>query len=182
MILAVDVQYTNNQAFVSAITFNDWGAKEPINEYETTLNKVEKYVPGQFYKRELPCILKLLNEYNLSPDVIVIDGYVYLDDFKKPGLGMHLYNALEGKSNIIGVAKSEFSGTSEGQKIYRGKSKIPLFVTAVGIDISSAKENILRMSGSNRVPTLLKHVDRLCRQKASKANKSINRAQNMSAD
>ena len=39
------------------------------------LANVADYVPGQFYKRELPGILSRLTA---PPQVIVVDGYVYL--------------------------------------------------------------------------------------------------------
>ncbi len=166
MILAVDVQYVDNRAFVAGVSFDDWNAEQPDMVYESTVDEIAAYVPGQFYKRELPCILALLSEHELSPDVIVVDGYVYLGDHSKPGLGMHLYNALEGKVSVIGVAKSEFYGASDGQEVYRGKSKVPLFVTSIGIDSGTAKGNIIKMSGNGRIPALLKRVDRICREKA----------------
>lgn len=168
MILAVDVQYADDHAYVAAVAFNDWNAEQAAREYESSVDGIADYVPGQFYKRELPCILKLLNEHKLTPDVIVIDGYVYLGDKKRPGLGMYLYNALEGKSKIVGVAKRAFYGVSDKQKIFRGNSKVPLYVTAIGIEIETAKQNIIKMRGS-RIPTLLKHVDQLSREKANKA-------------
>jgi deoxyribonuclease V len=167
MILAVDVQYLNDQAFVSAVSFNHWGASEPAEIYHTTLSNIEEYVPGQFYKRELPCILKLLSENALLPEFIVIDGYVLLNEQERPGLGKHLYDALNGESKIVGVAKKEFEGVDERSKVFRGTGKNPLFVTAVGVNIEEAKRNILEMHGKNRIPVLLKCVDRLCREQAN---------------
>lgn len=167
MILAVDVQYVGGQGFVSAVSFREWRASTPDHVYETTQDFLEAYIPGQFYKRELPCILKLLDEHELSPDVILIDGYVYLDRQQRPGLGMHLYHALDGRCPIIGVAKSRFYSFDENAELYRGSSKNPLFVTAAGMDNDRARQRIREMHGDNRVPTLLKLVDRLCREKAA---------------
>ncbi|MCG3154810.1 MAG: hypothetical protein DKINENOH_01406 [bacterium] len=50
--------------------------------------------------------MALLQQLKQLPEFIVIDGYVYLDGNQKPGFGKHLYEALEEKSIIIGVAKS----------------------------------------------------------------------------
>lgn len=170
MILAIDVQYKDSHGFVSAISFKDWRATTPDNQYETFVNGIADYEPGQFYKRELPCILKLMEEHSLLPEIIVIDGYVILDDQGSPGLGMHLYNALESKSKIIGVAKRSFSGISERAKIFRGNSKNPLFITSIGVDIEDAKKYILQMHGKNRTPVLLKLVDGLCRESAKNSS------------
>jgi deoxyribonuclease V len=169
MILAVDVHYSNDQAFVAAVSFDTWAASVPANTYEANLKTEAEYVPGQFYKRELPCIFKLLNENALSPEIIVIDGFVFLDKQRKPGLGMHLYTALNGRSRIIGVAKTMFAGIDEDSKLYRGTSERPLFVTAAGMEIEEAKQHIRAMHGDNRIPVLLKSVDRMCRESAIKA-------------
>ncbi len=166
MILAIDVQYFGDQGFVSAVSFDDWGAEEPDGVYETTLNGIAEYEPGNFYKRELPCILKLLDENSLSPEIIVVDGYVTLNEQEKAGLGMHLYKALEGKSKVIGVAKRAFSGISDQSRVFRGDSKNPLFVTSVGVETEEAKSSIIKMHGNYRFPVLLKLVDRLCREQA----------------
>jgi deoxyribonuclease V len=162
MILAIDVQYVESRGFVSAVAFDDWEAIQPDNHYETLLDNIAEYQPGQFYKRELPCILKLLEENNLHPDIIVIDGYVTLNE-GKPGLGMHLYNALDKKTVIIGVAKRSFSGIDENTKLFRGTSNNPLFITSIGMPLGEAKKNISKMQGKNRIPVLLKLVDSLCR-------------------
>jgi deoxyribonuclease V len=167
MILAVDVQYVGEQGFVSAVSFSHWGAVEPEGIYEAILNRIEEYEPGNFYKRELPCILQLLDENALSPDIIIVDGYVTLNEQEKAGLGMHLYKALGGKSKVIGVAKRSFSGISNQSKIFRGNSNNPLFVTSAGIEIEEAKSNIIEMYGNYRLPVLLKLVDKLCREKAN---------------
>lgn len=124
-------------------------------------DRVSEYEPGQFYKRELPCILELLNTLEHFPDIIVIDGYVTLGSDEKPGLGKRLYDAIEGKAIVIGVAKTRFQDTPESAEVYRGDSKRPLYVTAIGIELSQAKGFIQDMFGEHRIPLLLKQVDRL---------------------
>ena len=105
MILAVDVDYRGTTASVAGIAFQHWQDSEPTSIYQSQVDNIADYVPGSFYKRELPCILTLLREHDLKPDVIMIDGYVYLDGKHQPGLGKHLYDALDGRTIIIGVAK-----------------------------------------------------------------------------
>ena len=121
------------------------------------------YEPGQFYKRELPCILKLVEENKLRVDCIVIDGYVFLDGCGKAGLGKHLYDALSGKVPVIGVAKNRFKDIGSEYEVRRGSSNRPLYITAAGIELDTAKELIRTMHGNYRVPTLLKRADQVAR-------------------
>ncbi|SDZ87110.1 endonuclease V [Microbulbifer marinus] len=164
MILAVDVDYRNSRASTVGIGFNGWRDDTPSHVYRSTIHQVEDYKPGSFYQRELPCILTLLREHNLSPDIIVIDGYVYLGDDATPGLGMHLYNALGGKIPVIGVAKSPFKGTTTDTELFRGDSHRPLYITAAGMAIDAARSSISSMHGNYRIPTLLQLADRECRR------------------
>ena len=164
MILAVDVDYRNTIISISGVSFSCWEDAQADEIFHSVLNEAEDYKPGQFYLREMPCIMQLLNQHNLSPEVIIIDGYVYLGDNSNPGLGMYLYTELEGKIPIIGVAKNPFKNTRAESEVYRGDSKRPLYVTSVGISLEKAKKYILSMHGKYRVPTLLKDVDRECRK------------------
>jgi deoxyribonuclease V len=45
----------------------------------------------------------------------------------------------------------------------RGDSSRPLYVTALGVDVETAAEDVRRMHGRFRLPTMLKRADRLCR-------------------
>ena len=170
MILAVDVQYSGNIAFIAGITFEKWSSKFPENEFVSILNNIEDYEPGSFYKRELPCILELIEEHHLEQETIVVDGYVFLDGEKKPGLGKYLFDKLNGHTEVIGVAKRSFSGIGKQYEIYRGDSIKPLFITTSG-QLDKAKKNITSMYGVNRIPVLLKRADQLCREEANKARK-----------
>ena len=163
MILAVDVDYRQNKAVVAGVCFEHWSDESPLLVVRTDVADVEPYEPGFFYKRELPCILKLIEAHELSPDLIVVDGFVVLGDDAKPGLGMHLYNALKGKIPIIGVAKRRFKDTETTAEVFRGESKNPLYVTTAGIDDEIARDFIQTMHGKHRIPTLLKLVDSECR-------------------
>ena len=60
-------------------------------------------------------------------ECVVIDGYVWLDEAQKAGLGAHLFAALEGKTPVIGVAKTHFLG-APASEVKRGSAERPLYV------------------------------------------------------
>lgn len=170
MILAIDVQYRGGKGIAAGILFETWTTVVPVTEFVSEVAIEAHYVSGQFYKRELPCILQLLQEHAVQPAVIVVDGYVFLDGKSKPGLGKYLYDALSEKIAVMGVAKNKFRGIGSECAVWRGKRKNPLYVTAVGMSLAEAKENILMMPGPYRIPTLLKRADQLCREQAGQAS------------
>lgn len=97
-------------------------------------------------------------------DQIIVDGYVSLDSKGKIGLGGYLYEALDHKIPVIGIAKNEFkSPDSQRRAITRGESKIPLFLTAKGLNVDAVLSKIENMHGNFRIPTLLKKLDHLTR-------------------
>ncbi len=163
MIFAVDVHYGASSAVVGGLTFADWHDPKPLKTFRSDIREIEDYIPGEFYKRELPCILKILNDFNIAPNTIIIDGYVFLDGQSRPGLGKYLFDALGGEVEIVGVAKNAFAGISDEFSIKRGKSQKPLYVTTTGSDVSGAKENIRAMYGPDRLPVLLKQVNQISR-------------------
>ena len=163
MILAIDVDYRkDDKAVVAGILFEHWDDEDAYDIITTVIAEVEPYVSGQFYKRELPCILSLLKKIDTPLDCIVVDGYVSLAE-GKAGLGTYLYHALDEKIPVIGVAKNAFQNISEETYIYRGESKKPLYVTSIGMSADMAKEAIKTMFGKYRIPTLLKKADSVCR-------------------
>lgn len=165
MILAIDVDYRENStANVAGILFKKGEDEKPYKTITKKVENIASYESGQFYKRELPCILALLKEIKEENlDYIIVDGYVFLNENKK-GLGAYLYDAIEQKIPIIGVAKNAYSNILEETHIYRGESKKALFITSVGINLEEAKKRIKDMHGEYRNPTLLKEVDQACRK------------------
>jgi len=159
MIACLDVHYGQETATAAGVIFNDWRDAEPADERVVRVSHIKPYVPGQFFLRELPCLIAVLDVLRQA-EVVVIDGYVWLG--KLPGLGAHLHSALGGKTAVIGVAKTKFQ-EADGIEILRGKSTKPLFITAAGIAPEIAAEHIRSMHGPHRIPTLLKRVDRLAR-------------------
>jgi exodeoxyribonuclease-5/deoxyribonuclease V len=98
-------------------------------------------------------------------EVIIVDGFVYLDDEKKYGLGGHLYEKLNKEIPIIGVAKTNFASIEKDKKsLVRGESAKPLYITAIGIELEDAFKKVESMAGEYRMPTLLREMDRLTKE------------------
>jgi deoxyribonuclease V len=164
VILAVDVHYLDEEDTASAggVLAAHWPDESVWDRITYRHQGLEDYVPGQFYKRELPCLLPLvrLAEQRQPLSVIVVDGFVDLGE--KPGLGRHLYDALGQAYPVIGVAKSEFPG-ADALAVRRGSSAKPLWVSATG-DTEEAARHVLSMAGTGRFPKLLREADRLARE------------------
>ena len=167
MIACVDVGYSDAAARAACVAIAHWRDGEPAASHVEIVKDVQEYQPGEFYRRELPCIEAVLAKLDCSLDCIVVDGYVWLDEEKRKGLGAHLYDALAQSVPVIGVAKNAFKGSGHATELRRGGSSRPLYVTAVGIPIAQAVLNIGAMHGNHRFPTVLKHVDMLSRGNVS---------------
>jgi hypothetical protein len=154
--IAIDAYYIGDICHVVGGIFNKW-RDEHVSKFIYADIKVDsKYIPGEFYKRELPGILKLLEQVNLDEfDTIIIDGYVHLKELGhisdggrfisgpvKKGLGCHLRTALSSyymerkpkkRLNIVGIAKTLYGDNSEYGQCYRGDSEKPLYITGLNL-------------------------------------------------
>jgi len=168
MILITDVHYKNDTAKVVCAVLQHWHDAVATHYWVKHVKTIAEYVPGEFYKRELPCLLEILRDIDLQKiTCIIIDGFVVLDDDGKPGLGAHLYNSLPHKVPVIGVAKTSFhQNTKQVIPVYRGESKNPLFITAIGIPLLKAANHIQEMYGDYRIPAVLKEVDRRTKEES----------------
>jgi deoxyribonuclease V len=162
MLACLDVDYRTDGTVAACVLFRDWGDAAEAGHLVERGPPAEPYEPGQFYRRELPHLLKVLAAVREPLEAVVIDGYVWLGE-ERPGLGAHLYEALGRRLPVIGVAKTAFHSSGLAVPVLRGRSQRPLFVTAVGLEASAAAEHVRRMHGPSRLPTLLNRVDRLCR-------------------
>ena len=173
MLAFMDVYYheqsaTAQGARAAAVMASHWQATASSSTIVVDIDEVADYEPGAFYRRELPSLLALLKALPQPPDLLVIDGYVWLDAQGRPGLGAHLHEALSGRIPVVGIAKTAFAGAENCSRIIpvlRGGSKRPLFVTAVGTDLQEAASWVAQMSGKHRIPDLLKQVDALSRSR-----------------
>ncbi|WAC06693.1 MAG: endonuclease V [Thermodesulfobacteriota bacterium] len=95
MIAAFDVHYfADGRASTGAVLSHHYTDPEPALEYVGLTDEVTQYIPGQFYRRELPCILRLLEQFNETPEEMLIDGYVLLGDLALFGF------AVSGRPNL----------------------------------------------------------------------------------
>ena len=154
--IAIDAYYNNGICHVVGGIFNKWGDKHVSRFIYADVKVDSEYIPGKFYKRELPGILKLLEQVDLDEfDTIIIDGYVHLKELSyisdrgkfiegpiKRGLGCHLRTALSSyylerkpkkRLNIVGIAKTLYGDNSQYGMCYRGESKNPLYITGLNL-------------------------------------------------
>jgi deoxyribonuclease V len=160
----LDVHYYDTVACAAAVIFHDWTDATAADERTFPIKDVQPYQSGQFFRRELPCLLAVLGTLR-SIDSVMIDGYVWLDGAARPGLGAHLFQALAGAVAVVGVAKTKFQGANQACEVTRGTSKRPLFVTAAGMEADVAASCVQSMHGNYRIPSLIARADYLCRNK-----------------
>lgn len=160
MILAIDVYYYDNQAKAVGVLF-EWDDTAPRQTIIAFVDGVAEYVPGEFYKRELPCIEALLQKICTDfLDAVIVDGHIYTDNNWSYGLGGKTFELLGKRIPVIGVAKTGFHTNKDTViEVLRGESKNPLYVSAVGIDTLFAAHKIRNMQGPYRIPDILKKLD-----------------------
>jgi deoxyribonuclease V len=162
-IVCLDVAYGDTTAAVAGALVQGW---EADSAREMLVRRFEgppaSYEPGAFYRRELPLLLPLVAELATSIDVIVIDGYVWLED-DRPGLGGHLFASLGCRIPVIGAAKTRYRNDTWSMPVLRGTSRQALFVTSAGIPATEAAHCVRRMHGDHRIPTILALVDKAAR-------------------
>ena len=162
MFLATDVHYNDNVGYAAGVLFDDWSSAVATRPYTAVCLDVGDYEPGAFYRRELPCLLTLLDTVEGPLSTIIVDGHVYLDGADRPGLGSHLHSAIKQSVEVVGVAKNPFKDMPDRHQVLRGTSQKPLFVTTTG-DLASALSGVASMTGEHRMPDLLKLADQACR-------------------
>jgi len=161
LIFAFDTYYKENKARTVCLGFENWTDQDATLELIEDLDVPSDYIPGEFYKRELPCIMSVIQQLTLQKeDLIIIDGFVVLDDMGKLGLGGHLYQELNKQITIVGVAKSNFATLNTlKREVLRGESKRPLYITCLGADLDDMAQCVQRMYGEYRIPDILKKLD-----------------------
>ncbi|MCB9668689.1 MAG: endonuclease V [Alphaproteobacteria bacterium] len=153
----LDVHYAHDRSVVAGVGVTSLDAAEGEEDVVVVWGAPADYEPGSFYKRELPLLLAFLHGREVTG--VVVDGFVWLGP-DRPGLGLHLHEALE--VPVIGIAKTGFhEADAVAVPVLRGDSAKPLWVTAVGVD--DAASVVAGMDGPWRIPTLVKRADRLGR-------------------
>jgi deoxyribonuclease V len=159
---AVDVHYpASGGARAAAVMATDVSFTPVAGELVVAVDEVLPYQPGAFYLRELPPLRALLAGQD-DLRMVVVDGYVDLDDHGRPGLGAFLHAELG--IPVIGVAKSAFRTATHAIPVLRGTSRRPLLVTAAGLPRDDAADIVRNMGGMFRVPDALRRADALARK------------------
>jgi [ribosomal protein S5]-alanine N-acetyltransferase len=162
MLICVDVDYAPAETRTACVGFHGWQSEGAAHEWVDRSSEVAApYRAGRFFERELPFVLGAVSRLKAPPAAMIVDGYVELGP-GKPGLGARLHEAMESHPVVIGVAKKAFAG-APSVEVLRGRSKTPLYVTAVGVDAAVAAGWVKSMHGAHRLPTLLQRVDHLAR-------------------
>ena len=163
---ALDVHYERNAATAACVLFDDWQDDNAAAVIRSAVAQTAAYRAGRFFQRELPCLLAVLEKAGHEFETIVIDGYVHLRHDAGRGLGRCLYESLPYSPAIIGVAKNPLKIADRFVPVHRGRSRRPLFVSAVGSPVSRALRLIAGMHGHYRIPTLLALADQHARTPA----------------
>lgn len=158
-LVVTDVAYRDDVGCAAAVVTDRWQSQFATEVHAALRTPVAPYVPGEFRDRELPCLTAVLD--GLRPEVVLVDGYVWLDADGRKGLGAWLYEAIG--VPVVGVAKTAFHGSPHARHVLRGQSRVPLYVTAVGIDPDEAAAGVAAMHGAHRLPTLLTLADHTAR-------------------
>lgn len=172
--LIFDVKYDDEKglAKVAALEFENFTDKVETNSYTQDCKIYSEYIPGEFYKRELPSIMLLIqNNIGISKlkdeyDTSIVDG-LYMLGKDHPGLGarlkQELLNNYDVDIEVIGIAKTYYKDCEQVAGIvYRGKDAIkPLYVN--GSLQKNYVDIVKNMAGDYRLPYLVKQVDKLSR-------------------
>jgi deoxyribonuclease V len=158
---AADVQYLPaGQARAALVVAAEAAFASLTTEKVVMVPEVAPYVPGEFWRRELPCLRAVLDGVR-GLSLLVVDGYVDLAPDGRPGLGARA--AAEFGVPVIGVAKTRFATATHAVEVRRGTASRPLFVTAAGLPVAEAAGLVLAMSGRYRLPDALRRADALAR-------------------
>ena len=170
MIVAFDTYYYDEFSYTVAGVFDSWNS-EKVKYFVCNRRKGidAEYVPGELYKRELPCIMQCLEKINMdNVTSIVVDGFVWVVNDKGervPGLGKRLQDAVLEKYDrhisVIGIAKNPYhTHIPNCKEILRGKSEKPLYITCTEDYFTEHySEEIKLMFGEYRIPDIIKSID-----------------------
>jgi len=147
------------------VAFRTWSAEDAYECGTVSAPVISEYIPGEFYKRELPCLMKALTLRKRDYECLVIDGFVHLGGKGRKGLGRHLYEAMQARIPVVGVAKNSLKIAENYMLVFRGRSRRPLYVSAVGMNLSEAAGRVKEMAGAHRIPKMLKLADQLTKSR-----------------
>lgn len=178
MILAFDTYYYDGYSYTVCGAFESWNS-EKVKFFVSNRRKGidAEYIPGELYKRELPCIMQCLSHIKIdNVTSMVVDGFAWVVDEEGnqvPGLGKRLQDAVlkeYGKNiSVIGIAKNPYHKKIPNcEEVYRGISKKPLYVTCTeNAFVNHYAINVELMFGEFRIPDIIKSIDTRTRMMAA---------------
>src|SRR5262245_51848061 len=105
MMACIDTYHNSRCSRTGIVLFANWTDSCAVREFVCERSDAPTdYLPGQFFRRELPCIVQAREAFDNAASILVIDGYVWLDRHGKKGLGAFVYDALGESISVIGVA------------------------------------------------------------------------------
>jgi deoxyribonuclease V len=162
MFVAADVHYPpSGGARAALVAANDLSFSSINFENAVFVPEVAPYKSGEFFRRELPPLRVVLIEVVPNIEILIVDGYVDLDPGGRPGLGAYAHE--EFGIPVIGVAKTLFMPATHAIPVLRGSATRPLYVTAMGIPVTSGAAIVRAMEGKYRIPDALRRADALAR-------------------
>ncbi|MGC9014665.1 MAG: endonuclease V [Thermoproteota archaeon] len=140
----VDVAYKKNVG-VAAYVLTKYGSKELESVGYATVDNLPPYIPGLFYLREAPPILKVLSQQTRKPHVLLVNGHGLAHPRK---MGLASYIGIVLNVPTIGVAKSLLYG-----KVDRSTQPPLIFVDelAVGAVLRTERRGEIYISIGHRV-------------------------------
>lgn len=172
-ILAVDTFYHPDKAKTVGVLFDSWDQDEPSMVIESWTTDFGPYIPGQFYLRELPPTMKLLEQVDIKEiGVLIVDGFLQVYDSEvgrlEKGLGLRLGEILRIEKKdlvLVGVAKTDYREQGERWKLAepwkRGPlGSKPLWVQVDGMRIPDLMHGLGQMKGNCRLPDMLRILDK----------------------
>lgn len=161
-ILALDVAYKGSQYKGVGIVFSEWTQGEPSEVIEIKGRNNAPYIPGEFWKKEVPILKELCKNLD-QIKTIIVDGFLEVLDDRTEELNSsfyeHLMKELKGwKGQVIGIAKSDFGETGKkGYALRWERGGKPLWIQwKNGKDPT---KNLKEMKGDKRLPDLLQFLD-----------------------
>ncbi len=167
MLICIDAAYREDIGVACGIVFDNLSSSTPLGCHALSIEGLPGYVPGSFYLREMPLAVKVLQGLDEELEMVFIDAYVWLPG-RRAGFGAHLYNALNGRTPVIGMAKKRFNAHHSCVRVLRGGSNRPLYVTAAGISEVMAAKIVREMAGRYRVPDMMRLADQQARRLLAK--------------
>lgn len=190
-VAGLDVAYAESgDRLAAAVVVLDAGTLDVVDEAVVIGRAAFDYVPGLFAFRELPALLKAIDQLSAAPDLLVCDGHG-LAHPRRFGLACHV-GVLTGIP-ALGVGKTPLVGRWEEPARSRGAwsdlvdggdvvgrvlrtqdGVKPVFVSVghrIGVDTACVR--VLALAPRHRLPETTRRADRRCRRALTEATSRL---------